>query len=780
MLTAFDLQHLHVGLAADLARYATASALAEVMLRFAPADPHPESYDLFRDALARARARRRRARSRRSGFRAALASGERARVRALARRLRARRHPRCPPRARCRSAPGRAARSARPAPPQHGATQLPARRPGRSRGAARSRRAAARARRAPRRRPPAAARPLRALPSGGGRGAARRSSSGCAGPGWRRDRRDGGTHRPRQVRAGRRAHRPADGPARRGAAARDHDRPQLRAARAGRAARSRAWWTCRGTRTSSAPWSPARRASTWRCWSSRRTKGSCRRPWSTSRCWSTWACRPGFRWSPRPTWSTPTGSSWCCSKWRSGWPARSVPFEAAGRRLGADRSGLERAPGAARRARGAARAAASGRSLPAAGRPGLLARGRRHRGHRHRVVRPGRGRRRGRRSCRRAAAAGCARSRAMAGRSSRASRARGPRSGIAGLARDEAERGAVLVVAGGAPWPPTAALDVELALAAGRAAAARAPRAGSASIWAPRKSWRGCSRGRRSSRAGAAWRGWCSSAGRGTRRRPVRLRSYSPVTTIGGGRVLDPDPPRRRAAWPAGAGSDVTRRSDCRAARAPARRHGDRGSCRSCWVCRRPEAAVAAPARGADLDGWSVTAGCARRSSGARRPGARALKALSSGSPERARDAARDAAPRGFGRPSPLVDAGARGRGGRRPDPPERRAWPSQSRLRPQGRRRRCRDRPPGPDPGGGRAEPRRAWRSSSARPGARTSARFSDWRPRPGGSRPSSGSDTTPGRRWSGSRTHWPTSAATASSSRPRSGIGWESAASS
>jgi DNA repair protein RecO (recombination protein O) len=51
ILTAFDLQQLHIGLAADLARYATASALAEVMLRFAPSDPHPESYDIFRDAL---------------------------------------------------------------------------------------------------------------------------------------------------------------------------------------------------------------------------------------------------------------------------------------------------------------------------------------------------------------------------------------------------------------------------------------------------------------------------------------------------------------------------------------------------------------------------------------------------------------------------------------------------------------------------------------------------------------------------------------------------------
>src|SRR3954463_8788205 len=36
VLTAFDLVHLHVGLAAHLARYATAMALAEVMLHFAP------------------------------------------------------------------------------------------------------------------------------------------------------------------------------------------------------------------------------------------------------------------------------------------------------------------------------------------------------------------------------------------------------------------------------------------------------------------------------------------------------------------------------------------------------------------------------------------------------------------------------------------------------------------------------------------------------------------------------------------------------------------------
>jgi DNA repair protein RecO (recombination protein O) len=51
ILTAFDVKRLHVGLAEDLERYASACALAEVMLRFAPADPHPESFELLRHAL---------------------------------------------------------------------------------------------------------------------------------------------------------------------------------------------------------------------------------------------------------------------------------------------------------------------------------------------------------------------------------------------------------------------------------------------------------------------------------------------------------------------------------------------------------------------------------------------------------------------------------------------------------------------------------------------------------------------------------------------------------
>jgi DNA repair protein RecO (recombination protein O) len=51
LLTSFDLRRLHVGLSAELERYAVACALAEVMLRFAPPDPHPDSFDLLRQAL---------------------------------------------------------------------------------------------------------------------------------------------------------------------------------------------------------------------------------------------------------------------------------------------------------------------------------------------------------------------------------------------------------------------------------------------------------------------------------------------------------------------------------------------------------------------------------------------------------------------------------------------------------------------------------------------------------------------------------------------------------
>lgn len=43
-LTAFDLTHLPASLTRAVPRYATATVLAEVMLRFAPPEPHPEGY----------------------------------------------------------------------------------------------------------------------------------------------------------------------------------------------------------------------------------------------------------------------------------------------------------------------------------------------------------------------------------------------------------------------------------------------------------------------------------------------------------------------------------------------------------------------------------------------------------------------------------------------------------------------------------------------------------------------------------------------------------------
>ena len=51
-LAAFDLARVPVRLAEDLDRYAAASVLAEIMVRFAPADSHTESFDALRHALA--------------------------------------------------------------------------------------------------------------------------------------------------------------------------------------------------------------------------------------------------------------------------------------------------------------------------------------------------------------------------------------------------------------------------------------------------------------------------------------------------------------------------------------------------------------------------------------------------------------------------------------------------------------------------------------------------------------------------------------------------------
>ncbi|HEX6643332.1 MAG TPA: DNA repair protein RecO [Gemmatimonadales bacterium] len=51
-LTGFDVGRVPIALASDLERYAAASALAEIMLRFAPSEVHPWSYDVLHTAVA--------------------------------------------------------------------------------------------------------------------------------------------------------------------------------------------------------------------------------------------------------------------------------------------------------------------------------------------------------------------------------------------------------------------------------------------------------------------------------------------------------------------------------------------------------------------------------------------------------------------------------------------------------------------------------------------------------------------------------------------------------
>jgi selenocysteine-specific elongation factor len=128
--------------------------------------------------------------------------------------------------------------------------------------------------------------------------------------------------------------------------------------------------------------------------------------------------------------------------------------------------------------------------------------------------------------------------------------------GIAGLARELAGRGMVLVEAD-APWAATTALDVEIRLEGG------APRP-----LGPRSRVR-LHLGTAEVMARVTPRGPIEPGGHGLARLALEapvvargddrfvLRSYSPVATVGGGRVLDPLPPRRRALWPAGLSEPV-------------------------------------------------------------------------------------------------------------------------------------------------------------------------------------------------------------------------------
>lgn len=51
LLTGFDVGRVPIGLTSDLARYGTATVLAEVMLKFSPPDPDPGVFDLLSSAL---------------------------------------------------------------------------------------------------------------------------------------------------------------------------------------------------------------------------------------------------------------------------------------------------------------------------------------------------------------------------------------------------------------------------------------------------------------------------------------------------------------------------------------------------------------------------------------------------------------------------------------------------------------------------------------------------------------------------------------------------------
>jgi selenocysteine-specific elongation factor len=126
--------------------------------------------------------------------------------------------------------------------------------------------------------------------------------------------------------------------------------------------------------------------------------------------------------------------------------------------------------------------------------------------------------------------------------------------GIAGIDRHAVSRGDVLVT-GDLAWRSTSALDVEISLVPGalRSLTSRSRvrlHLGTAEIMArvlPQVPIVAGGRGL------ARLKLEGSTVARAEDR--FVLRSYSPVTTIGGGRVLDPLPPGRRSLWPSGISS---------------------------------------------------------------------------------------------------------------------------------------------------------------------------------------------------------------------------------
>jgi selenocysteine-specific elongation factor len=128
--------------------------------------------------------------------------------------------------------------------------------------------------------------------------------------------------------------------------------------------------------------------------------------------------------------------------------------------------------------------------------------------------------------------------------------------GLAGVAREEIERGDTVVAAGSA-WEATQALDVMISLLPD-APRVIIPRTrvrlhlGTSEIIArvfPRAS-------RIEPGSSGLARLALESPGVARGGDPFVLRGFSPVVTIGGGRVLDPLPPRKKASWPDALASD--------------------------------------------------------------------------------------------------------------------------------------------------------------------------------------------------------------------------------
>ena len=142
--------------------------------------------------------------------------------------------------------------------------------------------------------------------------------------------------------------------------------------------------------------------------------------------------------------------------------------------------------------------------------------------------------------------------------------------GLAGVAREEVSRGDTVVEAGGA-WEASLAFDVSLSLLA-EAPRPLGPRSrvrihlGTSEIIARVFPHRGRIEPGSSGLARLALE--APGVARGVDR--FVIRSFSPVTTIGGGWIVDPLPPRRKASWPEGLGDEeVARRLEALIERRP-------------------------------------------------------------------------------------------------------------------------------------------------------------------------------------------------------------------